>query len=67
MKLKSFQNFLSLEILGGLLLLVATILALLLKNNPYGEHYMHFLSVEMGLKLELGSFLNLRFYGLMMA
>lgn len=51
MKLRSFQNFLSLEILGGLLLLLATIFALLLKNSPYGQHYMDFLSVEMGVKV----------------
>ncbi|WP_257935669.1 Na+/H+ antiporter NhaA [Campylobacter lari] len=51
MKLKQFQNFLSLEILGGLLLLLATIFALLLKNSPYGQHYMDFLSVEMGVKV----------------
>lgn len=50
MKFKNLQSFLSLEILGGLLLLIATIFALLLKNSPYGQHYMNFLSVEMGIK-----------------
>ncbi len=45
-----FQKFISIESLGGILLLLATIAALILANSPLGDSYNSFWDYKIGIK-----------------
>lgn len=49
-----FDRFFSIEASGGILLLIATVVALVWANSPWKENYHHFWEVH--LSFELGSF-----------
>lgn len=57
--LTPFEEFIHRETTSGLLLIVATICALLLANSPLGEAYAHLLHVHFSLTLGSYTFLDL--------
>ncbi len=50
--LSPFQKFLKIESFSGILLLIATILALILANSPFGESYQSFWQYKIGFNTE---------------
>jgi len=56
MLLSSLNKFLKLETVGGIVLIIASVLAILLANTPLDVYYNHFLDIDFGFILAEGSF-----------
>ena len=57
-----FINFLKSEAIGGVLLFIAAVLAIIIANSPFREYYFNFWHFELGVWLNLGDYGN-RFIG----